>query len=83
MEKTPRKFQFGKKSAKVYHFPYSSIRYRATAGVTVNIHVSQVWLKQRKVSSHPPSLICPFPISPSLIPPSPNPPSYALGQFDY
>ncbi len=40
-------------------------------------------LKQRKVSSHPPSAISPFPIFPSLIPPSTNPPSRLLGQFDY
>ena len=39
---------------------------RATEGGTVNLHVSQVWLKQWKVHSYPPSLICPFPISPSL-----------------
>jgi hypothetical protein len=39
---------------------------RATAGGTVNLHASQFRLKQRKVSSHPPSPICPFPISPSL-----------------
>ncbi len=45
---------------------------RATAGGTMNRHVSQVWLKQWKVYSHPPSLISPFPISPSLIPPSAN-----------
>ncbi len=56
---------------------------RSTAGGTMNLHVSQVRLKQRKVSSHPASSICPFPSSPSLIPPSPNPPSCRLGQFDY
>jgi hypothetical protein len=32
----------------------------------VNLHASQLRLKQRKVSSHPPSMICPFPISPPL-----------------
>jgi hypothetical protein len=32
----------------------------------VNLHASQVRLKQRKVSSHPSSSICTFPISPSL-----------------
>ncbi len=40
-------------------------------------------LKPRKVFSHPPSAICPFPISPSLIPPSRNPPSRLLGQFEF
>ncbi len=56
---------------------------RATAGGTVNLHASQFRLKQRKVYSHPPSPICLFPISPSIIPPSPNPPSRFLGQFDH
>jgi hypothetical protein len=32
----------------------------------VNLHFSLIWIKQRKVSSHPPSTICLFPISPSL-----------------
>ncbi len=32
----------------------------------MNLHASQFRFKQRKVSSHPPSPICPFPISPSL-----------------
>jgi hypothetical protein len=32
----------------------------------VNLHVSHVWLQQSKASSHPPSTICLFPISPSL-----------------
>ena len=39
-------------------------------------------LKPRNFS-HPPSAICPFPISPPLIPPSRNPPFCLLGQFDY
>ncbi len=56
---------------------------RVTAGGAVNLHATQFRLKQRKVSSHPNSMICPFPISPSLIPSSPNPPSRFLGQFDY
>ncbi len=56
---------------------------RSTAGGTMNLHVSQVRLEQRKVSSHPPSSICPFPSSFSLLPPSPNPPSRLLSQFDY
>ncbi len=43
---------------------------RSTSGGTMNLHVSQVRLEQRKVSSHPPSSICPFPSSPSLILPS-------------
>ncbi len=49
----------------------------------VNLHVFKVRLKQRKVSSHPPSSISPSNISPSPIPPSPNPPSRLLSQFDY
>ncbi len=32
----------------------------------MNLHVSHVWLQQWKASSHPPSTICLFPISPSL-----------------
>jgi hypothetical protein len=48
----------------------------------MNVHVSQVRLKQWKIYSHPPSSICPFPISPSIIPPSTNPPSRLLSQFD-
>ncbi len=43
---------------------------RSTAGGTMNLHVSQVRLEQRKVSSHPPSSISPSSISPSVIPPS-------------
>ena len=39
---------------------------RATAGGTVNVHFSLVWIKQSKFYSHPPSPICPFPISPSI-----------------
>jgi hypothetical protein len=38
---------------------------RATVGGTVNLHVFQVRLKQRKVFSHPPSSISPSTISPS------------------
>jgi hypothetical protein len=56
---------------------------RGTAGGTVNLHVFQVRLKQRKVSSHPHSSISPSTISSSPIPPSPNPLSRLLGQFDY
>ena len=40
---------------------------RATEGGTANVHFSLVWIKQRKVYSHPPSPICPFPISPSSV----------------
>jgi hypothetical protein len=50
----------------------------------VNLHFSLVRIKQwKKVYSHPPSSIFPSPISISLIPPSTNPPSRLLGQFDY
>jgi hypothetical protein len=64
IEKTPRKCQFGKKSAKVNHSLYSSTEQLQVALRTYIF--SLVWIKQRKVYSHPPSPICPFPISPSI-----------------
>ncbi len=66
----PAKIRVWEKNPPKYTTAY--IFNRATAGGTVNLHVSQVWLQQWKVYSHPPSSICPFPISPSLIPPSPK-----------
>jgi hypothetical protein len=81
VEKTPRNVPVWQKFRQ--SIPQLIWFHRTAAGGSVNLHVSPVRLKQRKVSSHPPSPICPFPIFPSLIPPSTNPRSRLLGQFDY
>ncbi len=81
VEKTPRKFQFGKKSAKEYHSLFSSIEQLQVAlymflkfGLNNDkpIHT----LPLRSIHSY-------LSISNDLIPPSRNPPSRLLRQFEF
>ncbi len=74
-EKTPRKFQFGKKSAKIYHSLYSSTGQLQVALWTF-MFIRLGLNKEKSLNTLP--LQCPSPISPSLIPPSWNPPSRTL-----
>jgi hypothetical protein len=75
IEKTPRKFQFGKKSAKIYHSLYSSTGQLQVALWTF-MFIRLGLNKEMSLNTLP--LQCPSPISPSLIPPSRNPPSRTL-----
>ncbi len=79
----PAKYPSLAKTPPKYTTAYIVQQSNYCTGGIVNLHVFQVRLKQKKVSSHNPSSISPSTISPSLIPPSPNPPSRPLGQFDY
>jgi hypothetical protein len=81
VQKTPRKFQFGKKSAKVYHCLYSSTEQLQVALWTYMF--LKFGLNNEKCIHTLPLRSVPFHISPSLIPPSPSPLSRLLCQFGY